>query len=304
MTRNPAKILSASRRTDIPAFYLDWFMEHIRLGFFDIKNPYTRKTRHLSLSETRIDTIVFWSKNYGSLLDQRAGEKLQEKGYHLFFHFTINSESPVLEPGIPPLEKRLEQLEALAERFGPQSISWRFDPVCFYRQGKDRNIQNNLDDFMKILEKACETGLSKCITSFFDPYRKITRRIKQINQTQKKNIEMILPDMDKKKQVLYHMAGQLAKKQMTLGLCCEKELYQTLDPAEKIEQSACIDGRMLRKIYGGDIDISRDYGQRAKQGCLCSKSIDVGSYDDHPCFHNCLFCYAAPAIDREIQTGN
>jgi len=74
MSPNPAKILSASRRTDIPGFYTDWFMERIRLGFFEVKNPYTRKVQTVAASKESVHSIVFWSKNYGPFLRQKAGE--------------------------------------------------------------------------------------------------------------------------------------------------------------------------------------------------------------------------------------
>jgi hypothetical protein len=131
MSPNPAKILSASRRTDIPGFYMDWFMERIRIGFFEVKNPYTRITRKVEASKDSVHSIVFWSKNYDAFIHTGAGEKLKRLGFNLYFNFTINSESPLLEKSIPPLSQRLNQLKQLASLFGPRNIAWRFDPVCF-----------------------------------------------------------------------------------------------------------------------------------------------------------------------------
>ncbi|MBL7195302.1 MAG: DUF1848 family protein, partial [Desulfobacterales bacterium] len=110
-------VISASRRTDIPAFYMRWFMEQIQNKYFEVINPYNR---HVSVTPARPDmvhTIVFWSKNFGPFIEGKFGEKLLKMGFNLFFNFTINSDSPILEPNVPPLKERLKQLEYLCGNF-------------------------------------------------------------------------------------------------------------------------------------------------------------------------------------------
>ena len=154
MSPPPLKIvLSASRRTDIPAFYMPWFMEGIEKGWFEVKNPYTGKIRTVPATPMDVHTIVFWSKDFGPFLSKGYGELLEKKGYHLFFNFTLNSASPDLEPGVPLLEERLKQLRELALRFSPESILWRFDPICLYRT--EAGDKNNLGDFEQIATAAC-----------------------------------------------------------------------------------------------------------------------------------------------------
>jgi hypothetical protein len=134
-------VISASRRTDIPAFYMGWFMESIEEGGFKVQNPISGQVMSVQATPDKVHTIVFWSKNYGPFLKGGYGEDLVRRGFHLFFHFTINSEDPVLEPCIPSLEERLEQSRALSREFGSEVISWRFDPICFYKdkgKGKDK----------------------------------------------------------------------------------------------------------------------------------------------------------------------
>ncbi|MCK5838071.1 MAG: DUF1848 family protein, partial [Desulfobacula sp.] len=147
MNRNPDKILSASRRTDIPAFYMDWFMDHINLGFFNIKNPYNKTIKEIDVSRDSIHSIVFWSKNYNAFIKAKAGETLTQLGFNIYFNVTINSESTLLEPNLPSLKKRLEQLDELSSVFGPEKISWRFDPICFYQISDKDSGENNLSDF-------------------------------------------------------------------------------------------------------------------------------------------------------------
>ena len=126
-------VISASRRTDIPAFYMDWFMRQIERESFEVINPYNRHVSIHPATPDNIHTIVFWSKNFGPFIKGGFGEKLVKTGYNLFFNFTINSDSPLLEPNVPFLKERLDQLDFLTSKFGARSINWRFDPVCFYK---------------------------------------------------------------------------------------------------------------------------------------------------------------------------
>ena len=136
-------VISASRRTDIPAFYLEWFMDRIARGSFEVTNPYNRKVSVIPATPEKVHTIVFWSKDFGPFLKDGIGDRLLQHGFHLFFNFTLNSQVPLLEPRVPSLDARLRQLEELSNRFGPRVIHWRFDPICFYRS-ENGDLQHNL----------------------------------------------------------------------------------------------------------------------------------------------------------------
>jgi hypothetical protein len=301
MSPNPAKILSASRRTDIPGFYMDWFMERIRLGFFEVKNSYNRMVKTVEASKESVHSIVFWSKNYDAFLRMKAGEKLNQLGFNLYFNFTINSESPLLEPGILPLRHRLGQLKTLASLFGPENIAWRFDPICFYKMEPDGCEKDNLSDFAVISGEASALGIKKCVTSFLDMYPKIHNRLAFLSRKKEACPIFTAPSPEKKLEVIQRMEKHLSKLNMRLSLCCEKELVSRLGSDTTILGNACVDGNLLKMNFKGDPETRRDYGQRSKQGCKCTRSVDIGSYDQHPCFHNCLFCYAAPDIDNRLK---
>jgi len=207
----------------------------------------------------------------------------------------------LLEPNLPNLDKRLGQLEKLVSIFGPDKIAWRFDPICFYKENQQSHRENNLSDFTMIADRVSRLGIKKCVTSFFDNYTKIQKRVHYLNKKNKTSLIFVDPSMDKKKQVIHRMENYLAPKGIKLFLCCEKELFSSLDQNTTVLENACIDSNILKTIYGGNPEVTRDYGQRAKQGCKCTKSIDIGSYEEHPCFHDCLFCYANPEIDNLIQ---
>jgi DNA repair photolyase len=240
---------------------------------------------------------VFWSKDFGPFLKRGIGEQLQKKGFHLFFNFTIDSDTPRLEPRVPKLTERLRQLEYLSDRFDSRAINWRFDPVCFYKINNSR-IKNNLHDFSRIADKAARCGISRCITSFMDDYSKIRKRIKSI-----KGFSFTYPSLEKKVSILQEMEKKLLPDKIRLYTCCEKELLDLLPINAGIDKSACIPNDLLVELYGGNLSLEIDHGQRVKKGCGCKVSIDIGSYHLHPCYHSCLFCYANPASSVTTAGG-
>ncbi len=288
--KTPARIIiSASRRTDIPAFYMDWFMQGIYDGYFEVTNPFNRHVSKVTATPENVHTIVFWSKNFRPFLDGGYGERLQKMGYHLFFNFTLNSESPWLEPHIPPLNGRFEALSRLVERFGPEAIHWRFDPVCFFRPPGGPDM-DNLTDFARIAEVMGDLGIRRCITSFMDHYPKIKKRLAAYP-----GFVFNDPPLEEKVRVLQWLAQILKPHDIDLYTCCEKEVMAALPADAPIEPSRCIPGRLLMDLFGGEISLRKDAGQRVKQGCGCTVSSDIGSYHRQPCRHNCLFCYANPS---------
>jgi hypothetical protein len=281
-------VLSASRRTDIPAFYLTWFMNCLDRGFFEVANPFNQRVAHVPAGPDTVHTIVFWSKDFGRFLAEEIGEELRKRGYSLFFNFTVNSRSPLLEPRVPPLKNRLGQIEALSRRFGPQSINWRFDPLCFYRE-TGGSVENNLADFSVIARSAHRAGITRCITSFMDHYPKIQRRLAAVP-----GFSFVDPSPVEKAAILLKLETRLRSFQIDLTTCCEKNILQRLPAETKIRPSACISNTLLTELYGGHISLKKDTGQRRRQGCGCQVSVDIGSYRDQPCGHGCLFCYANP----------
>ena len=252
-------------------------------------NPFNRRESIVPATPDHVHSIVFWSKDFGPFIEEGYGQQLQERGYNLFFNFTINSDAPLLEPCVPPLIDRLDQLVELCRRFTPATINWRFDPICYFKSGGGR-IQNNLQDFTQIAEKAAGLGISRCITSFMDDYPKITRRISSLPE-----FSFVDPPLDEKIVRILSMQAELADKNIRLFTCCEKELLQALPDDSEVSPSSCIPNDLLVQLYGDGISLKQDRGQRVAAGCGCRESTDIGSYQQHPCFHNCLFCYANPS---------
>ena len=282
-------VISASRRTDIPAFYMDWFMSGLERGYFNIHHPYHRKQIIVPANSEKIHSIVFWSKNYGQFIQNAYAKRIQAMGYHLYFHFTINASSEILEPGVPSLENRLEQLVSLAQIVDPKVINWRFDPICRY-QTYDKNgelrIFDNLHELDIIAQAVSKVGIKRCVTSFMNPYRKIYQRIKDLP-----NFTFLDYKPSEKIEILLQMEERLKSYGIQLFVCCENKILQSLPEVSQIQANSCIPSELLMKHYGGKISLRKDYGQRVKSGCECRVSRDIGDYMCHPCLHQCLYCY-------------
>jgi len=293
MDQGKKMVISASRRTDIPAFYMDWFTVQVKRGYFDVLNPFNRALSRVSATPDTVHTFVFWSKNFGPFIQGDHGSKLRKAGYHLFFNFSINSEDPLLEPNVPPLKDRLDQLKYLSDHFGPPCIQWRFDPICFYRVHETSPLKDNLHHFERIADRAATLGITRCITSFMDDYPKIQKRI-----SRRPGFSFHDPPLEKKLEMILDLEDKLFQRDIVLYTCCEKTLLNHLPEDSRVRKSACIPNDLLMTLYGGDLSLEHDTGQRVKKGCGCKVSKDIGSYPLHPCFHNCLFCYANPAPKR------
>lgn len=266
-------IISASRRTDIPAFYLEWLIEGIERGWVEVENPVTKNRYKFSLKKEDVHTIVLWSKNFSEFL------KLRHKfsKYHLYFHFTINN-CPELEPNIPPLEKRILQLRELVKLYGPERVAWRFDPIVFWAGG----AKNNMGSFERILKDVSRCGIKLCVFSFATWYRKALRRMK------KASLNVFDHPLDKKLEIAARLKERAILREITMRACCNPALKSVVEPAR------CIDGRLLSNLANEPATLQKDSGQRKE--CNCTQSRDIGSYSSMQCLNRCLYCYANPAV--------
>jgi hypothetical protein len=139
-----------------------------------------------------------------------------------------------------------------------------------------------------IADALAALGIRRCVTSFVDLYRKVQRRLPAIG------LELVDPPVDVKRDTLLAMAATLRQKKITLGTCCEQAVLDTLPPGTGITEGDCIPGPLLARLFGDDVTIKKDPGQRRTRGCSCNIAADIGSYRQQPCYHDCLFCYANP----------
>ena len=269
-------IVSASRRTDIPAFYLPWMLERLRQGYALARNPHNpRQIRRIPLNREETDCIVFWTKDGSELL--RHLDEVEGFGIPFYVQWTLTSYGPDLEPNVPDKRVLAENFRALARRIGPRRLVWRYDPVLIYgRYTDDRHIEA-FDRLCRRFSGATDT----CIFSFVDLYAKTRRALPALHPVSPE-------EMDKLAAAFARIAGETG---IALHTCCEGDFHRF-----GIGPAACIDRVRMEEIVGHPMKALRDSGQRP--GCGCVQSADIGAYGT--CFHGCAYCYATgPALSTE-----
>ena len=263
-------ILSVSRRTDVPAFYAQWFMNRIREGYVMVRNPmnYHQVSRVL-LKPDVIDCIVFWTKDPAPMVPylDEIGER-----YPFYIQYTLNAYDRSVEHRMPPLHGRLETFRELSRRIGSERIIWRYDPVLLsdaidilWHAEQFQSIAESLDGFTRT-----------CVFSFIDLYDKIKNRIRPLGIRACSEDEM--------QKLAEVFAGIAAAHGMVLCTCAEK-----IDlSAYGIRHGACIDRQLIERLTGTPISAGVDGNQREACGCL--ESVDIGQYNT--CGHGCGYCYA------------
>jgi hypothetical protein len=279
-------IISASRRTDIPAFLMDWVIKKLKLGFVDVTNPFNRKQIYrVSLKPKDVKYWVWWSKNFDRWIKSYTENKELfnlYKGH--YFQFTINSPSELEQNIKISLEERFKQLSWLTNEFSSLAVNFRFDPIIFYKKKGSSQIKNNLGKFGYIIKNISLLGIKEMIFSFATIYPKVRNRMLTRGYIP---IEL---NFENRIELLNNLLSICDKFNITMNACCQPDLLNI----KGIEQAHCIDAFKIEKLIGESIEKVRDTGQR--KGCGCYKSKDIGGYTGiFRCKNNCTYCYANPA---------
>lgn len=269
-------IISASRCTDIPAFYADWFFHRLQVGYSVWQNPFNRKRNYISYQNTRF--IVFWSKNPKPLLPYLP--YLKEKGIGCYIQFTLNDyEADGLESGVPPLRERIETFKRLSGILGKEAVIWRFDPLIL----TDRISTDTLLEKIERIGTAIHDYTEKLVFSFADisAYKRVRANMAGIPYREWDNKAM--EEMAAKLSLLNRERGW----NLELATCAEPIDLEKYG----IAHNRCVDGDLIARLTKDDKlirDQKKDPGQRAACGCVAAK--DIGQYDTCP--HLCAYCYA------------
>lgn len=259
-------ILSVSRRTDIPAFYSDWFFNRMKEGFVLVRNPMSiHQVSRIKLSPDVIDCIVFWSKNPKPMLSRLS----EIERYPFYFQITLNAYGSDLEEKMPPLSERVKTFKQISEIIGPDRVIWRYDPIIL----TDFYSNHFHIEHFEYLAREFQSYTKQCTISFVDIYRKIQSNI-AIREMKSDEIIALSTSFAK----ICKDAG------MKLTTCAEKIDLSSIS----VEHASCIDKDLLSRIIGKKIDASKDKNQRVECGCV--SSIDIGQYNTCP--HGCVYCYA------------
>lgn len=265
-------IISASRRTDIPAFFMDWFMERLREGSVLIKNPYSGKVQEVSLRKTHVHSIVFVSKNFRPLL--KLLDEVERYAPNLFFHYTITGIPKVLEQHTPDVDEAVMDFISISKRYSPAHIVWRFDPIVI----TDRLPFEFYEETFSKIAGMLKGYTGECYFSFMEPYKKVLRNFEKY--TDHKLVELTV---EKKQEYAARLSVIAKKAGLKLFACCNEYLVNG-----HIGKARCIDGERLVNLFG-DMDLATKSAP-TRDGCGCVRAIDIGTYDT--CAHGCLYCYA------------
>ena len=305
-------IISASRSTDISAFYPKWFFNRLAKGYCVWYNPFNRQKMYVSFARCKV--IVFWTKNPKPILPYL--HELDERGIHYYFQVTLNDYTAEgFEPNVPSVEERIHTFRELSEKIGHERMIWRFDPLILTPNITPRTLLNRIGKIGNQLNGYTD----KLVFSFVDvkAYRKVqSNLVKETSCFTKENVE----DAEAKEWQRQVLAEGLAKLRdvwasegwnIRLATCAED-----IDlAAYGIEHNRCIDGELMERVFGDDRELVyylhtgrlpepdlfgglpdiptgkknlKDKGQRKVCGCMVSK--DIGMYDT--CRHFCVYCYA------------
>lgn len=270
-------IISASRRTDIPAFYTEWLMNRIRDGYCTTVNPFNRKqVAYVSLRPEDVDAIVFWTKNPESLLKNL--KELDDRGYHYYFQYTLNGYPRTMEPNLPGLEKEIETFKRLADLIGPARVIWRYDPIIMSNATGIDYHKRRIDQIARELERRTD----RLVISIVDEYRKARINFERLeNQSIHVKRQTTGQDVEELIDFIVALAGN---RKMEVFSCAE---VLDLTPFG-LKPGKCIDGDYIQKVFGIKVKSEKDKSQRPECGCV--KSKDIGAYDT--CLHGCQYCYA------------
>lgn len=293
------KIISASRATDIPAFYSEWLLSSFEKGFVNKINPFNNKKSLINLSEVRF--IVFWTKNPEPLIEHL--KFFDDKNINYYFQYTLNN-YPEYELKLSSIEKRIETFKYLSKKIGKERVIWRFDPI----------IISDLISEEKILENIFQIGnqineyTQKLVLSFVDlKYRKVQNNLK------KKNFSFQTIEYLQQQKIIEQISDFGKKWNIEIATCAEENDFSKFG----IKHNKCIDDELISRIASNDKLLMeylackfdnkenrivcskalKDKNQR--KFCRCIETKDIGFYES--CFHGCIYCYANRDFDKTEQ---
>ena len=278
-------IISASRRTDIPAFYARWFIQRVREGFCTVPNPYNpRQVSRVSLKPRDVDVIVFWTRNPVPLLPYL--DELDGLGFRYYFQYTVLKNPRELDQNGPAFDQAVNTFQRLSQKIGPDRVIWRYDPIVFTDK---TSTSFHRETFEEIAQKL-RGYTHRSVISVMDFYRKTQKRMQELEKNGLK-IQPFHNSADSRFDALMSaLASSAAKNGMEIVSCAE-ELDLSL---YGIKPGKCVDDEYISRVFGMEVGHKKDPGQRKACGCVTSQ--DIGMYDS--CLFGCQYCYATSSFER------
>jgi len=274
-------IISVSRRSDIPAFYTEWFLKRLKEKYVIVKNPFnTAQASSVDLSVEAVDALVFWTRNPAPLMKYLS----EIEAYTYYFLFTLNNYPSAFEPMLPGLEHSVTTFQRLAKDIGPEKVIWRYDPVIL---SPETGLEFHMRNFSSLVSRL-SGSTKKCIISFGTMYKKNIRnfREKKIRLANHEEINILATSFQK----------DASANGISLQCCSSRPEQQTAI----IPPGSCVDVELIEHIGRKKINIGQKNNQR--QYCLCAPSKDIGAYNTCP--HGCVYCYANSSQHRARMNFN
>lgn len=277
-SRPQPAIISASRRTDLPAWFMTPFMEWIRQGRVEVRNPFRpSQIRTVLLAPPHARAIVFWTRMPLPILPHVR--ELESRGLPFVVHVTLTGLGPPLENSPFTEEQRLDALQRLADAVGPQRVWWRYDPIVVSEKlGADHHLRT----FERLLDKVAPCT-DRVTISLLDPYVKTRRHLSTVAGAIGPICYTTGGDAPTQ-HLLSRLASMATQHGLSVFSCCEP----AVDSATGIQPGSCIDAVSLNHLFGLDLPVAKDPGQRP--ACGCAASVDIGT--NNTCLSRCLYCYA------------
>lgn len=262
-------IISASRRTDIPAYYSEWLFHRLKEGYVLVRNPMNvHQVARINLAPDKVDGIVFWTKNPIPMLNRLS----ELNNYNYYFQFTLTAYDRDVEPNIPSKNNIIiPAFQKLSQMIGREKVIWRYDPIFF----NDRYTMNYHCKYFEVLAQKLGNYTEKCTVSFLDLYRNTIRNTRLLN---------IHQETTEQQYEIMQRFSEIAKKYgLYIDTCCEEIELKKLG----ISHANCVDKERFERIGQYRLAVEKDRNQRFECGCVAS--IDIGTY--HTCQNGCLYCY-------------
>ena len=280
--KNRKKIISASRRTDVPAFYSEWFMNRIKAGYCTVPNPFNaNQVSYVSLKPQDVRAIVFWTRNPKPLIKHLP--ELDQKGYRYYFQYTIIGYPESIDPKSPSIGTAIKTFQELSELIGKERVIWRYDPILY---SNETPLEWHIKQISFLIEKL-NSHTKRLVISFIDPYRKT--KIRMDKETG--NDFHLAPDafeVSAYNQLIRWIGREANNAGLETQTCAEDADLERLG----IKDGKCIDDDLIRNIWGITVSKRKDPSQRKQCGCVGSKDIGV----NNTCLFGCKYCYATSSI--------
>ena len=317
-------IISASRSTDIPAFFAKWFFNRLAKGYCVWYNPFNQQPMYISFSKCKV--VVFWTKDPEQIIPFLP--ELDRRGIHYYFQVTLNDYMKEgFEPNVPPVEKRIEIFKKLSQLIGKEKVIWRFDPLIITPTIGPRELLKRIWNIGNQLKGYTD----KLVFSFVDvkAYRKVQNNlVKETMHFTKEDVENAEANHAQRIEIVeglqkirnaWHQEGW----DVEMATCAEDINLEQYG----IEHNRCIDGELMKRIFADDEELVyylhtlkwperdifgqlplipekkknvKDVGQRKICGCMVSK--DIGMYNT--CRHFCVYCYANTSKESVMNNAS